>query len=194
MARITDQKKLERLKSSTMKLVSQKGYGGASAVLIAADAKVATGYFYLHYKGKYELVNSLLADIYKDVASKLDELISDGSTFDVLIENIVNYLFDLANKEPVKVKFFHVISNDYRFKIDDDIRNSIYDFVEKIMNIGLQEELLDEEITKEDMFVFLVINVIQYINQRFKHTSSSAKFTKLDRVHMLYLVNKIIKQ
>ena len=193
MARITDQKKLERLKASTMKLVAQKGYGGASAVLIAADAKVATGYFYLHYKGKYELVNSLLSDIYLDVANKLNELINEGSSFDVLIENLINYYFDMANKEPVRIKFFYVLSNDYQFRLDNEIRNSIFEFIGKIMKIGFNEGLLDKELSKEDMFLYLVINVIQHINQRFKHGSPNTKFTKEDRAHMLYLVNKIIK-
>ena len=193
MARITDQKKLERLKVSTMKMVAQKGYGGASAVSIAADAKVATGYFYLHYKGKYELVNSLLSDIYIDVAAKLNELINEGSSFDVLIENLVNYFFDMANKEPVKVKFFYVMSNDYQFKLEAETWESIYEFIGKIMSIGYKEGLLDSKLTKENMFLYLVINIIQHINQRFKHGSSRTKFTQEDREHMLYLVNKIIK-
>lgn len=58
MARITDVNRIKRLKDSTMKLVVENGFGGASAAMIAIDAKVASGYFYMHYKGKYEMVNS----------------------------------------------------------------------------------------------------------------------------------------
>ena len=53
MARITDQNKIQRLKQSTMKLVVEKGFGGASAALISNDAQVASGYFYMHYEGKF---------------------------------------------------------------------------------------------------------------------------------------------
>ena len=56
MARIIDTEKIERLKEATMKLVVEHGYGGASAALIAKEAKVAAGYFYMHYSGKYEMV------------------------------------------------------------------------------------------------------------------------------------------
>lgn len=193
MARITDQKKIERLKVSTMKLVAENGYGGASAALITTDAKVASGYFYLHYKGKYELVNSLLSEIYQDVANKLNELISEGSSFDILIENVINYFCDMANNEPVKIKFFQVLSNDYRFKLEDDIRNSMFEMIEKIMNIGSNEGLLDTKLTREDIFLHLVINTIQHINQCFKYSTSKTFFSKKDRMHMLYLVNKTLK-
>lgn len=194
MARITDQNKLERLKVSTMKLVAEKGYGGASAVLIAADAKVATGYFYLHYHGKYEMVNALLSEVYLEVANKLDELIKKGSSFSELIKSIVSYFFSMANKEPVKAKFFHVISNDYRFKVDQEIKESIFNYIQKIMDVGLINYELDSKLIQEDMFLFLLINTIQYINQRFKNSTSAVEFTKIDEEHLLYMINKILKQ
>lgn len=193
MARITDQKRLERLKVSTMKLVAQKGYGGASAVLIAADAKVANGYFYLHFKGKYELVNSLLTEVYQEVANKLDELIKEGSSFNVLIDSLVNYFFSMANKEPVKAKFFYVLSNDYQFKLDQRIKASIFELIQTVMNIGYEEGKLDKKLSPEDLYLFLVLNIIQFINQRFKNSSSRVKFTKADEEHIIYLINKILK-
>jgi hypothetical protein len=61
------------------------------------------------------------------------------------------------------------------------------------MNIGYKERLLDTKLTPEDIFLYLLINIIQYINQCFKHSSSKTIFTKEDRKHMLYLVNKILK-
>lgn len=193
MARITDTNKIERLKVSTMKLVAENGYGGASAALIAKDAEVAVGYFYLHYKGKYALVNSLLSGIYNEFATKLNELINEGSSFDALIENIIDFYIDLANTEPVKLKFFHVISNDYRFKLDPDIRDSIFSLINSIVKIGQKEDALDKNLTIDDLYMYLVINIIQHINQRFKHSDAFYTFKKSDKDHIVYLVNKILK-
>ena len=193
MARITDTKKLERLKNSTMKLVAQKGFGGASAVSIAADAKVATGYFYLHYNGKYELVNALLTEVYQEVANKLDELTNEGHPLKVLVDSLIGYFFDMANKEPVKIKFFYVLSNDYRFKLDKNIKASIFKLVQKFMDIGYKAEELDKNLTQEDIYLFLVLNTIQYINQKFKNTSTRVKFKDTDKQHLNYLLNKILK-
>lgn len=175
-----------------MKLVAENGYGGASAALIAKDAKVAAGYFYMHYKGKYELVNSLLSDLYNEVAAKLNELINEGSSLDILIENIVEFYISMANAEPVKMKFFHAISNDYRFKIDPEMKNKIYSLINNIIEIGYKEEALDKKLTIDDIYVYLVININQHINQQFKH-SDTYTFSKSDQDHLVYLVNKILK-
>lgn len=176
-----------------MKLVAEQGYGGASATLIAKDAKVSVGYFYMHYKGKYELVNSLLLEVYQEVADKLDELISNGSSFEELVSSVIRYFFQMANNEPVKIKFFYVLSNDYRFKSDHVVKESMFEYLHKVMNIGLSSNQLDKAITANDLFLVLVIYTIQFINQRFKNASSHVKFTMEEQEHLLYLINKILK-
>lgn len=193
MARITDQKKIERLRNSTMKLVAEKGYGGASAVLIALDAKVATGYFYRHYVGKYELVNTLLSEVYQEVANKLDELIQQGSSFNTLIANTIEYFIDMANKEPIKSKFFYVLSSDYSFRLDPEMKTSIFGYLNKIMEIGHQSGELDKNVCAEDLFLFMLINTIQYINQKFKNSGKKIRLTQSDQDHLLYLLNKLFK-
>ena len=193
MARITDENKIERLKVATMKLVAENGYGGASAALIATNAKVSTGYFYRHYKGKYELVNSLLLEVYREVADKLDELIQEGSSFHTLIASLVNYFFRMANKEPVKAKFFYVLTSDYQFKSDHEVKSSIFEYIQKVMDIGHKSGQLDEKLSQEDIYLVLLINTIQFINQQFKNSTTKVKFTKTDEEHLLYLINKILK-
>ena len=88
MARITDQRKIERLKYSTMKLVVERGFGGASVALIAKEANVASGYFYLHYISKYEMVNSILQEVYSEVFGRFDEFIQHDFAFFETIENM----------------------------------------------------------------------------------------------------------
>lgn len=193
MARIVDTNKLERLKAATMKLVAEKGYGGASAALIAKEAKVSTGYFYMHYKGKYELVNTLLLEVYEQVAQMLDRLINEDTAFDDLINSVVRYFFNLANTDPVKVKFFNVLSNDYRFKSNHETRELINICLGKVMRIGERKNQLDKNIGPNELFLILVINTIQFINQQFKNTPSEPEITEEEESRYLYLVNKILK-
>jgi len=192
MARITDQNRIERLKQSTMKLVVENGFGGASAVLIASDAKVAAGYFYMHYKGKYEMVNSLLQEVYQGIITKLEELVENGSTFNEIVENLIKYFFNMANTEPMKVKFLYVLSNDYSFVIDPEVRNNSFQFIKRVKELGYSAGMLDTKITEEDIYLFLVVNTIQFINQRFKNFPESGLFSQADEDHLLYLIHKIL--
>lgn len=193
MARITDKSKIKRLKQSTMKLVVEKGFGGASAASIAVDAKVAVGYFYLHYKGKYAMVNALLHDVYQEIMDKLEELVHNGSTVHEVVRELIRHFFSMANTDPVKIKFLYVLTNDYSFVIDKEVRENAFQFIYKIMEAGQAEQMLDPKITAEDLYLFLVINTIQYINQQFKNTPENILLTQKDEEHLLYLINKILK-
>ncbi len=193
MARITDQNRIERLKQSTMKLVAENGFGGASASLIAKDAEVASGYFYMHYKGKYEMVNALLHDVYEEVVCKFEELTSEESSFLEIIENMIRYFFEMANNDPIKLKFLYVLTSDYSFAIDKKMHENIF----KILNImvfdGHSSGQLDKEIKPDDLYLIVVINTIQYINHCYKNSGEPIIFNKKDEDHLIYLINKVLR-
>lgn len=193
MARITDQNRVERLKHSTMKLVVEHGFGGASASLIAKDAEVASGYFYMHYKGKYEMVNALLQDVYQEVVSKFEELTNNGSTFNEIVENMIRHFFALANAEPIKLQFLYVLINDYSFVIDSEMRDNILKIINVIVFDGYSSGQLDKKVTESDFYIFVIINTIQYINQCYKNAGKPIIFKKKDEDHLIYLTNKILR-
>ncbi|SHF28713.1 transcriptional regulator, TetR family [Mariniphaga anaerophila] len=193
MARITDQKKIERLKQSTMKLVVERGFGGASATLIAKDARVASGYFYMHYKGKYEMVDSLLQEVFQELVTRFTELLAEGHSFSEIIETMIRFFFGMANSEPIKVKFLYVLTNDYSFVIDKDIKENTYSIIRKLKEMGYASAELDREITEDDLFLILFMNTIQFINQRYKNAPKISRFIKKDEDHLLYLINKMLK-
>ena len=193
MARITDQNRIERLKHSTMKLVVEHGFGGASASLIAKDAKVASGYYYMHYKGKYEMVNALLHDVYQEVVSKFEELTNNGSTFSEIIENMIRHFFALANAEPIKLQFLYVLINDYSFVIDSEMRDNIFKIISVLVYDGYSSGQLDKKVTESDLYLFVIINTIQYINQCYKNAGKQIIFEKKDEDHLIYLTRKILK-
>lgn len=193
MARITDQNRIERLKQSTMKLVVENGFGGASASLIARDAEVASGYFYMHYKGKYEMVNALLHDVYQEVVLKFEELTNNGSTFNDIIENMIRHFFALANAEPIKLQFLYVLSNDYSFVIDKEMHDNIFKIIGVLVFDGHSSGQLDKNVTASDLYLFVIINTIQYINQCYKNAGKPIIFKKKDEDHLIYLTNKILR-
>jgi AcrR family transcriptional regulator len=193
MARITDQNRIERLKHSTMKLVVEHGFGGASASLIAKDAEVASGYFYMHYKGKYEMVNSLLHDVYQEVVSKFEELTNNGSTFDEIIDKMIRHFFALANAEPIKLKFLYVLINDYSFAIDSEMRDNIFKIINVLVFDGYTSGQLDKNVSEADLYLYVIINTIQYINQSYKNAGKQIIFEKKDEDHLVYLTRKILK-
>jgi AcrR family transcriptional regulator len=193
MARITDQNKIERLKQSTMKLVVERGFGGASASLIAKDAQVASGYFYMHYKGKFEMVNTLLQDVYQEVVDKFEELTNNGSSFNNTIEKMIRHFFRMANAEPIKLKFLYVLTNDYSFVIDQGMRKSIFGLIEKLKEQGYASGELDTQINENDLYLTVIINTIQYINQYYKNSPKKIVFRKGDEDHLIYLTNKILR-
>ena len=194
MARITDVNRIKRLKDSTMKLVVENGFGGASAAMIAIDAKVASGYFYMHYKGKYEMVNSLLQEVFQEATYKLDEHLNSQHSFIQIVEEIVDHIFLIAEKDPVKLKFLYVLSNDYSFVIDDEIRLNVFNFLKRLKELGQNSNSIDPKINEEDLYLLLLVNSIQYINLRFKFFSAKGELTHADKEHLLYLIQKVLIQ
>ena len=135
----------------------------------------------------------LLHDVYQEIIDKLFEQINNGSSFNQVIENLITYFFDMANNDPIKVKFLYVLTNDYSFKIEDDVKASVYQTIETVKQLGIQSNNLDPKLTADDLYLMLVINSIQFLNQRFKNNPKHKKFTKADKEHLLYLIHKIIK-
>lgn len=193
MARITDHKKIERLKQATMNRVVERGFGGASVALIAKDAQVASGYFYGHYKGKYEMVNAILHTVYQEVFGKFEEFLQQEYSFAEIIEKMIRHFVCIANAEPIKVKFLCVLTNDYSFIIDRRVRENTFEFIRKVRELGSVSGNLDAKISDEDLYLVLFINTIQYINQCYKNSSEKVKISGDDVDHLLYLFYKILK-
>jgi AcrR family transcriptional regulator len=176
-----------------MKLVVEHGFGGASAALISKDAGVATGYFYMHYKGKYEMVNTIFQKVYQEFIILFEELEPDNAPFLQSIETIIHRFVQLANTEPIKVKFLYVLSNDYSFAIDPTIRETNFQVIRKLKERGQKSNCLDPRITEDDLYLILFINSLQYINQRFKKSQEEVIISELEEKHLFYLITKFLK-
>jgi len=191
MARIIDQKKIQRLKHSTMKMVVKHGYGGASVALISKDAAVASGYFYMHYPGKYEMVTSIFHEVYLEIVNKFNVLVQKQLSFDENIKHIVEHFVEIANSDPVKIKFLIILTNDYSFVIDEEIRADTFRNIHQLAEMGKKSGKLDPALTDDDLYLILLTTVYQYIKQKLRKKDTI--INRKDTEHLLYLIYKLLK-
>jgi hypothetical protein len=106
---------------------------------------------------------------------------------------MIRHFFRMANAEPIKLKFLYVLTNDYSFVIDQGMRESIFGLIEKLKEQGYASGELDLQINENDLYLTVIINTIQYINQYYKNSPKKIVFRKGDEDHLIYLTNKILR-
>lgn len=180
MARAIDTQKLEDVKKSAIKLIVEKGYGGASISSIAKKAQVAEGYLYRFYKGKEELVSDLLNTKVSEIANKLEESIEKSQSFDEIIASLIKNIFSIAEKSEDEIKFIYVMMNDYSFSVHSNLKQRIKELCMEAINKAKQLNNLNYQIEPEDLYMFSVIYPIQFINLRLKEFFGTKSWTKQD--------------
>jgi TetR/AcrR family transcriptional regulator, repressor of fatR-cypB operon len=168
MARLIDETKIERIRNTTVEMVVNKGFGGASISEIAKKAGVAEGYLYRYYKGKAELVDDLLFINLNELINKMEEFLDDLHSIKDIFEQLIRVLFEIANKNPERVKFLFVLMHDYNFSLQSDQRNRIMDLCKRLKEKGLITKEINKTIDEEEIFLLGFTYPIEFINLRFK--------------------------
>ncbi|RKD22019.1 transcriptional regulator, TetR family [Caminicella sporogenes DSM 14501] len=177
MARITDPKKLERIKKATMELVVKCGYNGVSISNIAKKAKVSNGYLYRHYSSKDELIEDLVesnSELLKNMFKMLDE----KSTAEKIIFSFINMLFTVATDDPILAKFFYtlVFDQSYEIKKRRDNNKEINRLISGILKQGIKNNEINSKTTLEE--VKLVIFTIPFTYIAMNLDSEENKFNE----------------
>jgi len=195
MARTIDNTKLEGIKQSAIKLIVEKGYGGASISSIAKKAKVAEGYLYRFYKSKEELVSDLLNSKITEIANNLDDSIQKSESVAEIINLLVNGIFKISENSLNDIKFLYVMMNDYSFSISSTIKDRIALLCREIIEKGKSLNQLNELISEEEIYMFLVIYPIQFINLRNKKFFGLSKYSKddIDRLKAICRISLLKK-
>lgn len=149
-------------------MVVLKGYGGASISEIANLAGVAEGYLYRHYSGKAELVNDLLFSSLEELITKLESLLDSHHSVNEIFANLTSTLFEMAIREPERIKFLYVLMHDYNFKIQEDQRVKIISLCKLVKEMGQKSGELDADVDEEEIYMTGVAYPIQLINLRLK--------------------------
>jgi len=168
MARLIDETKIERIRNTTVEMVVNKGFGGASISEIAKKAGVAEGYLYRYYKGKTELVDDLLFSNLNELINKMEEFLDDLHSIKDIFEQLIRVLFEIANKYPERVKFLFVLMHDYNFSVQGEQRNRIIDLCKRLKDKGIVSNEINKAIDEEEIFLLGFTYPIEFINLRFK--------------------------
>jgi AcrR family transcriptional regulator len=169
MARLIDETKIERIRNTTIEMVVNKGFGGASISEIAKKAGVAEGYLYRYYKGKTELVDDLLFSNLNELINKLEEFLDDLHSIKDIFEQLIRVLFEIANKNPERVKFLFVLMHDYNFTVQATQRKRILDLCKRVKEKGFATKETNKTIDEEEIFLLGFTYPIEFINLRFKN-------------------------
>lgn len=194
MARLIDEQKIERIKQSTIQMIVNHGYGGASINKIAQKAGVAEGYLYRFYKSKNELVNRLLYDSVDDIINHIETIsIKKEQIWDVFI-SVINKLIDITKKEPDKIKFIFVLMHDYNFNLTEIQRNRIISVCEKIKELGIREGEFHDFVTTEQIYLLGVNLPIQLINLRLKNFFLNSELSNDETQLLLNIIQKSLSK
>lgn len=185
MARVIDQNKLVRVKEAAMQLVVENGYGGASISKIAKKAGVAEGYLYRFYGGKLELVNDLLNERGKDVTDTIRHLLEEEMGFAEVFASVVNYFFELGKKQPIRIKFFYVLMNDYSFQIEEHHRVIIRELCDRLIVLGRESEDIDKSVSREELYMMMIDYPVQFMNNRFKSMFGKTEWSEAEQSRVI---------
>ena len=181
MARIIDEGKIERIREATIEFVVQNGYGGASISSIARRAGVAEGYLYRFHRSKHELVTDLLYSKVAQIIGKLEHLLNTSPGIREVIAGFIGEFFKMATETPEQIKFMYVLMHDYNFQVSDNQRLQIKNLCEKVVQTGIANGEIGEQITPEEAYGMVVIYPLEVINLRMKGFFGSTTWTDEDR-------------
>jgi len=177
MARIIDERKIERIKEATIELVVQHGYGGAAISTIAHRAGVAEGYLYRFYASKQALVTELLYSKVAGIIAKLEFLLNSCSSIKEVICQLIGEFFKMADESPEEIKFIHVLMHDYNFQVSDEQRRHIKSLCEIVIKTGITNREVNALTSPEEAYGIVVIYPIEFINLRMKGFFGTTSWT-----------------
>lgn len=168
MARNTDPTRLEKIHQATMHMVVRNGYGGASVSSIARQAGVAEGYLYRFYKGKSELVNGLFYKVLSEVANHMEEVLQRSQTPEEVLDELLDQMLRLTHDTPEKIMFLYKLMHDHTFRMEDSLRDRIFQICSSFRNLGIETGQMDPMISEENIYLLCVAYPITFINSRLK--------------------------
>jgi len=106
-----DSDKKQRIIDAAMKLISEKGYHGATTASIAKEAGVSQGIIFHYFKNKEKLFLALLKEGTNKLLKEIDENISGEGDIAKKIQLVVQAYCKMARRE---VNLFKVLTKQLR--------------------------------------------------------------------------------
>jgi len=179
MARITDPEKLNRIKECTMDLIVRNGYSGITIAAIASEAQVSAGYLYRHFKGKDELISSLVIENFETLQRTVNRLLDESTDITTVVRYYFKALFEIANTSPTKARFISSLYRDARFRKDarDKSILNVPAIAGRILHKGQRSGEIGPETSVTEIMLFLLNLPLDYILQQFDEKSGVRTFS-----------------
>lgn len=194
MARNTDPSRIEKIHLATMHMVVQNGYGGASVSSIARQAGVAEGYLYRFYKGKSELVNGLFFKVLSEVAKHMEEVLERSKSIGEVLDELLHQMLKLTHSTPEKIMFLYKLMHDPTFRMEDGLRDRIFNICSRFKKIGTETGQMDPQISEENIYLLSVSYPISFINVRLKGLFYTQKLDEEELNNVKLLILKSLKK
>lgn len=160
--------KIDKIRHSAVKVISEKGIVGASVVDIANDAQVSVGYLYRYYPSKKELINDVIFSIYNRVLLNIEQILNNSDDIENITSNIVNYYFRVYKKSPATIKFLIMLINDFSFEATDNQKNYLLDICNRFYKRCIEKRGISEDISIEKAYIALVTIPIQSLSMELR--------------------------
>ena len=160
--------KIDRIRQAALIVMSANGISRTSVSSIAKHAGVSDGYLYRHYKGKEELIDDLLTEIFNKVNDKIAFLLNNCNTIDEIVKNFINFICIKAKEEPEKIKFLIMLLNDFSYKISKNLTDRLMALCEEILKQARSSRSIRTDVTPLELYIALVGIPLQYYSIHFR--------------------------
>jgi AcrR family transcriptional regulator len=177
--------KREEILNTTLDLVCEIGFHDTSIPLIIKKSGVASGTIYHHFKNKEALINTLFAELNKEMGKAIIRDIETDTNYKVKFFHIWNNLVTFYIENPKKFEFLEDYTNSPRIKneikvIHERHYQAAIDFLESGIKSGILRELpvqLIKNITFGNVSTFtrmILLNEIEYSDELLEKTIQSS--------------------
>lgn len=158
-------KKKEDILRSASKIISRRGYEGATMEDIAAELLMTKGALYYYFSSKEELLYQCHALILSEASKQLEEIYKEETSSAEKLKKAITFHIDIAITE--KENFNMIIKPGLTFS-DEHIslilrqRDEYAEIFDKIIQQGMERgEFLDQDIKMSRMIILGAVNWIQ---------------------------------
>ena len=145
-----------RIEAAALGLFAHKGVGETSVRDIATAAGVSDGALYRHFPSKDELVRSMFAIRYAELATTLERLAGSGR-FATRLRALVNGLCALHDREPDSFNFMLVVQHEQLPRFDERAGSPV-DALRRLIVAAIKHgELPDQD---PDLATAIVMGII----------------------------------
>ncbi len=189
MSKRCDLSKIEKIRDAAVEVISENGILNSSVASIARVAQVSVGYLYRHYPSKEDLINELLNEAINVITDRIDELMNTRHEVKDVIEGVVSFIIENADKNPSKYKFLIMLLNDFSIRINPQIKERINLIGTKLIALGNKTKELKKEITVSDLYTSLIGIPMQHLSSVYRFNFNNDNTNNIEQLEKIKAIS-----